>query len=375
LAGFLVALERTNVPVELDPLDGIDPTHYLNIAGEETEKQTALDKLIKSLRGRRIFFYPACGSDWNPLHRFTHLCDTFVYCDFRARVEIFNKYLALIGNGVRRDIRLKETDLHQDMLNDLAKSDAEQAEEFPNVDGAWGKVIHLIRHIANVERKIRLFYFRAEGVTLYRNLFNKGLITPRMICFKQLDVCQQTFLRWDGPLGRAVWENRGRPEFIVSAYAPPDYDWPWSEVWQHHKWDSDYDWDLGRDMTQLESYSRPGELRVSAGTTENRADKRTIIRLKRPPFKDANIPNGAPMVSLRREREVQTLEMALSKLGDRCALDGTRDVHSIGCHFEDEAPALYEWKRKSSQPKTLTIHCETQGDLACYGPAADEVLD
>jgi len=81
------------------------------------------------------------------------------------------------------------------------------------------------------------------------------------------------------------------------------------------------------------------------------------------------------MVSLCREREVQTLDIALSRLSEACARDGTQDVHSIGCHFEDEAPSLYAWKWKSSQPKTLTIHCETQGDLACYGPAADEVLD
>ncbi len=381
------------MPNEPDTLDGVDPQRYVQDAGEELAKQAALNKLVESLRGRRIFFYPACGFDWTPLHRFTHLCDTFVYCDYRVQVEDFRKYLASIRNEVAPGIKVGEisdlrTDDYPDIVSDLAKPDEEQSDDFPNVGGAWGEIINLTRHIGNVQRKIRLLYFRAEGATLYRNLFNKRFIAPRMVCFKQcLDGFGgenwSTFLRWDGPLGRAVWENRGRPQFVVSAYDPPHYDWPWNKVWQQHQ-----NWEPDSQARKLITYVLPDALRASAGTPErcngviahdvktmHPIGERTIIRLKRPPHSAANLPDGARMVSLRREGRVRTLDTGLRELRETCVRDGTQDVHSIGCHFEDEAPALYAWKWNTQQPKTLTIHCETEGDLACYGPAADEIID
>jgi hypothetical protein len=378
------------MPNEADTLDGIDPHRYVDEAGEEVAKQAALNKLVESLRRRRIFFYPACGFDWNPLQRFTHLCDDFVYCDYRMTADDFSNRKESIRNGVFTGVGLEVGDicnLHTEAVMDLATPDAEQADDFPNVGGAWGKIINLTRHIGNVQRKIRLLYFRAEGATLYRNLFNKRFIAPRMVCFKQcLDGFGgenwSTFLRWDGPLGRPVWDNRGRPQFVVSAYDPPHYDWPWSRVWQHHNWDSGYN------ITHLKSYVLLHELPASAGTPErcngviahdvktmHPIGERTIIRLKRPPHSAANLPDGARIVPLRREGRVQTLDTGLRELRETWVRDGTQDVHSIGCHFEDEAPTLYAWKWSGSQPKTLTIHCETEGDLACYGPAADEVLD
>jgi hypothetical protein len=383
-----------------DPLDGIAPVHYLDetfTAMEESQRETP--KLLGSLRGSRILFYPACYKDWNPLHRFTHLCDTFVYCDYNAVRDEFRDWEGMI----RAEFGLEFTNVHDldtQAVMDLATPDEQQADDFPIVGGAWGKVVNLTRHIGSVQRKIRLLYFRAEGATLYRNLFNKRFIAPRMVCLKQ---CQDgfggqnwtTFLRWDGPLGRAVWENRGRPEFIVSAYAPNTdrplqnpqghcYDWPWSRAWQEHRnWQSRGD----ARATQLTSYVLESELRASAGTpkrfhgviadnvTARPINQRTIVRLKRPPYTDANLPDGARIVSLRREGRVRTLQNALRELGETCADNGTQDVHSVGCHFEDEAPALYAWKWNSGTPKTLTIHCESAGDLACYGPVADEVLD
>jgi hypothetical protein len=409
LAVSVDALERTSMARKTrktrrvqDP-DDVDPQHYLDEVGKDMEvARLQTPKLLESLSGRRIFFYPACGFDWNPLHRFTHFCDASVYCDYRMTVDDFNNWKESILKGVVPGIGLEVgaiSNLDTQTVMDLATPDAEQAHDFPNVGGAWGKVIDLTRHIGNLKRKIRLLYFRAEGVTLYRNLFNKQSIAPRMVCLKQ---CQDgfggqnwtTFLRWDGPLGRAVWENRGRPEFVVSAYdydpnaklPPPDpqghrYDWPWSRVWQQHQHQN---WQSGGHgkAAQLTSYVLPNALPASAGTPTRLAggefrrplNKRTIIRLKRPQDAPANIAAGATQIPLRRDN-ARTLEMALRKLRETCVREGITDVYSIGCHFEDEAPALYAWKWSGKQPKTLTIHCESEGDLACYGPAADEVLD
>jgi len=357
------------------------------IVEEQKRLQPETAKLLNSLRDGRIFFYPACDKDWNPLHRFTHLCDTFVYCDYNAQDAEFGDCHRLmydrIPQGVGLEVR-RISNLHAHTVTELAAPDG-QPDDFPNVVGAWGKAIELIRHIGDQQRNILLLYFRAEGVTLYRNLFNKRSIAPRVICLKQ---CGDgfggqnwtTFTRWNGPLGRAVWENRDRPEFIVSAYYPPDYDWPWCRVWQEHRnWRSD----LSQTLT---SFVLPSALPAPGGAPQRRggivaADvnmrdvrNRTIVRIKPPPYVHTNIPNGEPVMSLQRE-EAQSLEVALRNLRRDCAQPEIANVHSIGCHFEDEAPALSAWKWRTTTPRTLTIHCESEGDLACYGPAADEVMD
>lgn len=40
---------------------------------------------------RRVFFYAASGFDWQPLHRFSHLCDCFVYVDPRAKKPVWGR--------------------------------------------------------------------------------------------------------------------------------------------------------------------------------------------------------------------------------------------------------------------------------------------
>jgi len=61
-------------------------------------------------------------------------------------------------------------------------------------------------------------------------------------------------------------------------------------------------------------------------------------------------------------------------LEQTCGEHEIDDAHCIGCGFEDEAPALTQWKRDNRRPRTLTIHCQSEGDLISYGPAADELL-
>lgn len=369
--------------------DDVNPKTYASDTNElvkqrETHLLPVTKRLLQQIGSSRVFFYPACSMDWQPLHRFTHLCDTFVYCDYNAQDTEFGDFKKIIYDGVDHGVGLEVgevSNLHTDTVNELAKPD-EQPKDFLNIDGAWGKAIELTRHIGDHKRKILLLYFRAEGVTLYRNLFNKRFIAPRMICLK---FCEHgfggqnwtTFKKWNGPLGRAVWENRERPEFIVSEYTPPDYDWPWNRVWQQHRnWRTTVDW-------TLTSFVLPTALPAPGGAIPrfdvNMPD-RTIIKIKPPPYVRTNVPNAEPMMSLQREQEVQTLEMALRNLRGNCAQPQIKidHVHSLGCHFEDEAPALSAWKwratGKTTAPKTLTIHCETEGDLVSYGPAADEIL-
>ena len=101
----------------------------------------------------------------------------------------------------------------------------------------------------------------------------------------------------------------------------------------------------------------------------------TRIRLERPPYNTNAIPDRAFTFELNPEGNVRSLSEALTNLTTACRDARVRDAHVVGCHFEDEAPALYTWKWQNGQLDTLTIHCETEGDLACYDSAADEVVD
>jgi len=58
-------------------------------------------KLAQALKAGtgRVFFYAVSDFDWQPLHRFTHLCDTFVFVDPRAKKINFNNALRRTNAG------------------------------------------------------------------------------------------------------------------------------------------------------------------------------------------------------------------------------------------------------------------------------------
>src|SRR5207237_401714 len=218
-----------------------------------------------------------------------------------------------------------------------------------------GKFINLVRDIGNKTRQISLFYFRAEAVTLYFNLFNKQSVAPRIICLKQ---CEDgfggqnwtTFRNWHGPLGRLVQENRMKPELIVTSYDPPEYNWPWQRIWQEHPhWQGDF-------PAQLTSYALPGSLAASCGALRGSSDVpqeregRIQLVLSTQPYNQGN----APDLSLSRDN-FPSLGLALTALSATCQEHNIQDAHVIGCAFEDEGVAFSEWKKEKRSPRRLTI--------------------
>src|ERR1051326_4491022 len=65
-----------------DDLD--NPKPFLMGDSDSEEAIVELGEQLKSGK-RRIFFYAGSGFDWQPLHRFSHRCDCFVYVDPRAK--------------------------------------------------------------------------------------------------------------------------------------------------------------------------------------------------------------------------------------------------------------------------------------------------
>src|SRR5438034_1397309 len=55
-------------------------------------------EMLRTLPQRKVFFYPACGFDWEPLHRFTDSCTVFIYCDWQAQIDQFVQQIEAINH-------------------------------------------------------------------------------------------------------------------------------------------------------------------------------------------------------------------------------------------------------------------------------------
>src|ERR1051326_3091972 len=59
------------------------------------EEVYVAEKINKALSKPNVFFYPACGFDWEPIKQFSDRCSTFIYCDWHFSFEQFD-----FANGI-----------------------------------------------------------------------------------------------------------------------------------------------------------------------------------------------------------------------------------------------------------------------------------
>ena len=52
---------------------------------EEAQRQRDAQLILENIREHQVFFYPGSSYDLEPLHRFTHQCDTFIFCDWHTQ--------------------------------------------------------------------------------------------------------------------------------------------------------------------------------------------------------------------------------------------------------------------------------------------------
>jgi hypothetical protein len=76
----------------------------------------------------RILFYPAAGTDWNPLYRFSHLCDTFVFCDWQATAATIEVALRYLGGRI-----------HCEGVVEVAPQDLGRPRDLRDAPGASGR--------------------------------------------------------------------------------------------------------------------------------------------------------------------------------------------------------------------------------------------
>ena len=191
-----------------------------------------------------VFFYPACGVDWNPLHRFSGRCDTFIYCDYNTTLEEVldglsdhHRYFR-VNHAILIPPEFVQAMTHDNLMPDDGENRVSMVEP-------WGCLFSLTCNATKPPNKLHLIYLAVEGVTLYANLFRRRthsflskVWAPEYLCIKNDGMGfgngWAAFRDWERPLGNEVSQNPKQPKFLACNL---DFDladrhtWPWTQRW------------------------------------------------------------------------------------------------------------------------------------------------
>ena len=366
---------------------------------------------LRDIDPERTFYYPACEVDWSPLFRFTHECDTYVFADWSMDRDRFRHCLweQLRHTWVGPGLVLKGHDTISPVdLRFLAEARSFTRDRPLNPVVAscrdcprtWGEQVELVRTVAGRKRRVRLFYLRAEGLSLYDALFASRGRAPRYLCIKRcgggLGGGWTNFNFWKEPFGRLVESSGARPEFLVNEGT---HDWPdFHRVW--HK--APY-WRLPHTPypDSVKVYCR-ADRRDPAGPDEQVAyhGRRTVEIVNAPlspeecregellvlpdGLRASRRPAGQPFVLLRAQPPAgrllaasalpvaleprRPLEATLRDLTRVAAARGLGAIRAGGFGFEDEGACLRAWadgRLGDGGPDglRLAMHAEYPGDF------------
>lgn len=179
--------------------------------------------------------YLGAGYNWEPLHRFSHLCDTFVYVNLFCSLQEVRRALNddLHGNpflqllSIRVDRSFDETthfELHPDYrahLRDaqrrLPRAAARQYERTFSMavrEPQWVIEAEILRK--GTGRRLRLLYMTAEGMASYIALTHDGRYAPKVLVTIQTG-CLETP---NGLMTDILERCRTKPEIWVRGFEP-----------------------------------------------------------------------------------------------------------------------------------------------------------
>ena len=197
---------------------------------------------------KRVLYYPACGTDWEPLCQLNHYCDVFIYCDTLnpTRKFVGGKTVGVLRDAAWLDAQFREIRKRTSAGDRIQFQKVENLESYKSPDsfelkpfGSWAKLATFTLRENGVNRTLKLIYIKGHGEILYRTLFYNKSIAPRIICIRHDP--KMEFRRRDGILGQLVVNGVCKPEFIVTHYPLLDEcDWGWNQVVRRHfdGWDN-----------------------------------------------------------------------------------------------------------------------------------------
>jgi hypothetical protein len=357
--------------------------------------------LLENIHEHQVFFYPGSGSDWEPLHRFTHQCDTFIFCDWETPPGAVDGEFRLPGLAAEFVVNLDGGAVQY--LSDASRIQGRiwrivKTEGNPLVK-PWGKYARLARSVGNITRTVHFFYLGIEGVTAFFNLFTPVKTAPKIICLKGVRAFSGNwtdFHDWDRPLGQLVRKCDTKPTHLIAEGGPDS--WPYPRLWQRFA-----DWDRSPAAYVAEGYQPQAVRTHPLDGTRRVIVKRGALTPEAVPGCDAVV---LPMTLYTKHREEwpapakimllapsdqegqlpahedrvvflgskrAPLGKLLDCLAQTCGRLNIRRVSSVGIGYEDEGPELEAWRRRAGPALELTIYCEHEGDMASLGPYADEV--
>lgn len=376
------------------------PTH-LSERVTKTKRQRDAQLVLENLHEHRVFYYPGSGQEWEPLRRLTHLCDTFIFCDWNVAAESVTGDFGLADVETDFIIPLcKEDVAYLIDLQPLPRRIREGVRHLAgaHVEPSWGKYAQFTRTVGDVTRKLHFFYLGMDGITAYFNLFAPHGTAPRVLCMKfGGDPNAVLFGNGaDGLLGRVIRGVGKSPEQMVGV-GGPGANWPYPTLWQKFPgWPESPNAyvpaNFGPGLIQparLGGAPRRVTVRRGLLTSENVGDCDAIVLtlaeykhlatwpahlrifLLVPPDQEGQLPHPDDRVRFLGQKA--PLQNVLNNLDAACRRENIQRVASVGIGYEDEGPVLDQWRRQAGMPSELTIYCEHEGDVVSFGPHADEI--
>lgn len=183
--------------------------------------------------------YLGAGYNWEPLHRFSHLCDTFLYVNLfcslpevrKALEEDLRDHPFLEILSIREDRSFDESthfELHPDyrahlldarrQLPAAAVREYERAFSMAVMEPQWIIEAQILRK--GTGRRLRLLYMTAEGMASYIALTHNGRFAPKVLVTIQTGCLEMP----NGLMSDILERSSAKPEIWVRGFEPDHWD-------------------------------------------------------------------------------------------------------------------------------------------------------
>jgi hypothetical protein len=338
----------------------------------------ASESLLDYAASQPVFLHVGSGCDWNPVARFSDVCRVFVFCvgtEYKPKLPPFA--LADCPRSLRSQFGEESGGtLIQEVIRDTGRISSFR-------QGYWSRVERRIdimgrnaTRLYKRERSLFLAFVQADPVELFQRLFVDRRIAPKFVYLHPTEA-EHRF--------RAAMRDAGPalPKYHVGKWplACP----PWTLLWQKYRSWGDravFCQRTAEPHQMLDPIHHERLVWVDLPLSPTNIGEAQAVHLTLPEYLAHRWPDEIRHIFIDTSRgrlpaELTAIDPRLSplplsglpmskafpKLADVCDEENVRAIHTGRFGFEDETEALRAvWSMRCRF--SLTIHCETQGDMA-----------
>lgn len=411
-----------------DLLEGEVGKHLTTVSAEGDEFRQHFNQMVKRLKEGKlnVFFAPGARFDWECLHRVSHLCQFFVFVDWRFGPDDWEQAFARLRNGQTAvGGGLEASGVWPPPLGAFTcferefgvLASMENLPWQPNAPGTrppepWGRLALLRRNVGTVPRCLWLLFIGGSPLEAYERLCINHQITPKVLRLQLLqhhdgvleEIAQERAQAWSnliqhgGQLSQLIQRHQaGLPKLILShGYR---FDWPHSCGLQefpdaHGLPAAVLLAQPGLRWPDLRPTAEPGRRRVritqrplNPTAAENvdavLVSPRTYRRYTWPdhvrgiinqaPQEAEHVIPDCPTV-VTRQIMGKPMKEALKIMDTVCA---ERSIERVAVEpplgYEDEVDDLALWRMNDGPVKEMTIHARSDGLFWNLAAVSDEI--